>query len=146
MMETPRFVTLAQVDRQHFISACRHGMVHMTWGRSTLRLSRDELRLLATLLDRAVGSHSGHSVSQGGLTVTFEPGTTTEIRLGTRSISWVLALAPDPFHDFHQAVREAVKRLEEILKSGIWDKDESTEEEAPPNPLELLRRVPFSRN
>lgn len=146
MMGTPQFVTLAQVDKQRFIAACRHGMVHVTWGRSTMRLSRDELRILATLLDRTASSQSAHSESQGGLSITFRPGDATEIRHGTQSVSWVLLLAPDPFRDFHQAVRESANRLEGILASGMWDKPEGDDDETPSSPLESLKRIPFSRN
>jgi hypothetical protein len=49
------------------------------------------------------------------------------------------------FPAFVQAVAEAVRRLDEILASGMWDRRDA-EEEAPPNILQQLRRVSFSRN
>ncbi len=146
MMGTPQFVTLAQVDRQHFITACQHGIVHLTWGRVTSRLSHDEFRLLSALLDRATKPESAAPTSHGGLRITYRPDSESEVRIDAQAETWLLLLAPSKFHTFHQAVRSAAERLTEILSSGVWDKADDAEEETPPNPLEQLRRSHFSRN
>jgi hypothetical protein len=146
MMGTPQFITLVQVDQQRFVTACRHGIIHLTWGRATWRLARDELRLLAALLDSAAAPRSAPPASHGALRVTFHPDAESEVRLGSQTESWALLLAPAEFQQFHEAIRTAVMRLEEILASGMWDKEETDEEEGPPNPLEQLKRSPFSRN
>ena len=145
-MGAPQFVTLAEVDRQHFITACHHGVVHLTWGRATSRLSHDEFRLLAVLLDRTTKNQSAASASQGGLRVTYRHDAKSEVGIESRDETWLLVLAPAEFRTFGQAVRAAAQRLAEILSSGVWDKAEDAEEKTPPNPLEQLNRSRFSRN
>jgi hypothetical protein len=139
-MRTPHFMTLAEIDREHFVSACRHGVVHLTWGRATLRLHRDELKRLATLLDRASDSPPPTTVSSGRLRVTFREDEESEVQIQ----SLTLLLSPGGFWDLARATQEATERLDEILASGVWDEPE--EQEDPPDPLQQLRRVTFSKN
>ncbi len=139
-MRAPNFVHLARVDEQRFITACRHGLVHVTWGRSTVRFSRDEFRRLAGLLERAVDTPAPNQVHDGGIRVTYRLGEECELQIGPL----VLLLSPPEFQAFVQAASEAVQRLDEILASGMWDRNE--EEEAPPNLLEQLQQFSFSRN
>jgi len=51
-MSGPRFTILAQLDELHFVAACRHGVVHLTWDNITLRLTLDEFKALAHLVER----------------------------------------------------------------------------------------------
>jgi hypothetical protein len=96
MMRAPHFVILAQIDPQHSISACRHGMVHLTWARITVRFVKDEFQRLAGLLQRAADNLPPSSVRDGNLWVTSRPDEDCEIRMG----SLVLLLAPTEFHEF----------------------------------------------
>lgn len=140
-MKSPHFLPLAQLDDQHFITACRHGVVHLTWGRVTARFHREEFRRLAALLEQAADAQPPVSLRDGGLRVTRRLDEDSELRLGRL----VLLLAPSRFREFAEAAGEAVQQLDEFLASGAWDEPEE-EEDAPPNPLEEFRRVLFSRN
>jgi hypothetical protein len=133
-------MTLARIDQGHFISACRHGVVHLMWGRVTVRLGRDEFRRLASLLEQASGSSPPMTMSSGGLRVTLRQDEDSELQL----FSLTLLLSPGEFRDLAKAAQEAVNRLDEILTSGAWDEPE--EQEAPPDPLQQLRQVTFSKN
>jgi hypothetical protein len=140
-MRAPNFIQLARLDEQHFISGCRHGLVHVTWGRSTLRFSREEFRRLAGLLGRVVNALPPMDARDGEIWVTRRLDEDCELRIG----SLILLLPPAEFRAFVQASAEAVRRLDEILASGIWDRRDE-EEEGPPDILQQLRRVSFSRN
>ena len=147
-MQAPSFIQLAWLDEQHFITGCRHGLVHVTWGRSTIRFSREEFRRLAGLLEWAANSLPPMDAQDGEIRVTCRLDEDCELRMG----SLILLLPPaNPstpradFPAFVQAVAEAVRRLDEILASGMWDRRDA-EKEAPPNILQQLRRVSFSRN
>jgi len=146
-MRAPNFIQLAWLDEQHFITSCRHGLVHVTWGRSTIHFSREEFRRLAGLLQRVANALPPLDVQDGEIRVTCRLDEDCELRIG----SLILLLSPaNPstpraaFPAFVQAVAEAVRHLDEILASGIWDRRD--EEEAPPDILQQLRRVSFSRN
>jgi hypothetical protein len=131
---------LAEIDKQRFITACRHGLVHLTWGRTTIRLSRDEFRRLAGFLERAADALPPASVGDGTLSVICRLDGDCELRLG----ALVLLLSPDEFQELSQAARQGVDRLDTILASGVWDREES--QEPPPSPLDQLGQVSFSNN
>jgi hypothetical protein len=139
-MRSPHFVRLAQIDQQRFISACRHGLVHLTWGRATLRLLRDEFRSLADLLEQVTESQAPNSARDGQIEVSARIDGDGEIRLGTL----VLLLSPDEFQQFAQTAREAITRLDRFLASGVWDRDE--EDNAPSDFAPPFQRTPFSEN
>ena len=139
-MRAPNFVRLAQIDDQGFISACRHGLVHLTWGRTTTRFTREEFRRLAGLLDRAADALPPASAHDGELSVTCRLEGDCELRVGPL----VLLLSPEEFQALAGAVREAAGRLAQILASGTWDAEEPEEDE--PSFLERIRRNPFSLN
>ena len=139
-MRAPHFLRLAEIDELRFISACRHGLIHLTWRRITIRLSQDEFRLLAGLLARCVDELPPSSTRDGKMQVTCSPDGDCELRLG----SLRLAIAPDDLGALGGAVQEAVKQLDEILDAGMWDEGEPSD--APPTMIEHLRGHRFSEN
>lgn len=139
-MRIPHFLTLAQIDERRFISACRSGVIHLTWDRATLRLDRQEFRRLAWLLERAADIQPPTSLRDGDLSVTHRPEGECEFQVGPA----VLFLCSDDFRRLTEAAWEAMARLDEILASGAWEQPQ--EEEGPPEPLDRAGRVPFSRN
>jgi hypothetical protein len=139
-MRTPDFVRLAQIGDQGFISACRHGLVHLTWGRTTTRLTREEFRRLAGLLERAADALPPASTHDGELSITCRLDGDCELRAGPL----VLLLSPEEFQALADALREAMRRLVEILASGTWDAEEPEDDR--PGFLEQIRRNPFSLN
>lgn len=139
-MRTPHFMTLAQIDKERFISACRHGVVHLTWDRVTVRMGRGEFRRLASMMDQASDSPPPVTMSSGRLRVTYRQDEDSELQV----FSATLLLSPSEFRDLAKATQEAVNRLDKILSSGAWD--ESGEKETPPDPLQQLRQVTFSKN
>lgn len=138
-MRTPHFMRLAQIDEERFISACRHGLVHLTWARATVRFSRDEFRRLVALLNRATSAGPPATFHDGVFRVTSRLDAESELSTG----SWILQLSPDAWHEFTGAAREALHRLDEILASGMWDGEP---EKAQSGVFEGIRRVPFSKN
>ena len=138
-MRTPHFMRLAQIDEERFISACRHGLVHLTWARATVRFSRDEFRRLVALLNRATSAGPPATFHDGAFRVTSRLDAESELSTG----SWILQLSTDAWHEFTGAAREALHRLDEILASGMWDGEP---EGAQPPVFEGVRRVPFSKN
>jgi hypothetical protein len=140
MMRAPHFVVLAQKDQQHFVNACRHGVVHLTWERITIRFTKDEFQRLAGLLEQAADNLSPNSARSGNLRVTARLDDECEIQMG----SLVLLLSPTEFRDFAQVIAEAIESLERFIASGIWDREEP--EDTQPGPLEQIRQIPFSRN
>ena len=139
-MMASHFMPLAKMDDQRFIAACRHGIVHLTWGRVTARFRQDEFRRLVHLLERAMDASPPASVRDRDLRVTTRLHEDCELQMG----SLVLLLPPADFQEFARVGQEAVGRLDEILASKVWDEPE--EEEAPSNPLEQFRQFSFSRN
>jgi hypothetical protein len=139
-MRAPHFLQLARIDEQHFIMACRHGLVHVTWDRTTIRFSRDEFRRLAGLLERAMDDLPPTLARDGRYEVTRRLDEDCELRME----SLVVLLSPNQFEEFARATREAVRRLDEILSSGVWDRQE--EDESLPSLLDQLRRFSFSDN
>jgi hypothetical protein len=73
--------------------------------------------------------------------VTYRQDEDCELQMG----SLVLLLSPSRFEEFVETAQEALQRLDDILTSGVWDREEP-EDDAPASFLEQLRRVPFSRN
>jgi hypothetical protein len=139
-MRTPHFWRLAQIDEQHFITACRHGLIHLTWGRTTIRFSREDFRQLAGLLERTTDILPPSSAHHGEMRVTCRLDEDCELQLG----SLILLLSPDEFQDLVQAAHEAIRRLDKILASGVWDRKEP--EDATPSSSEWIQRTPFSEN
>jgi hypothetical protein len=139
-MRVPHVLTLAQIDEVRFISACRSGVIHLTWVRATVRLDREEFRRLAWLLERAADIQPPTSLRDGDLSVTHRQGGECEFRVGTI----VLLLSSDDFQRLAEAAQEALLRLDEILTSGVWDRME--DEDGPPDVLNGTGRVPFSKN
>lgn len=139
-MNTPHFIQLSRIDDQRFITGCRHGLVHVTWGRITLRFSRDEFRLLARLLRRAADDRLPSTARDGALRVTCRVDEDCELRAGPM----VLLLSSAEFQAVVESAKEAVKRLDEILASGVWDKP--GEDEPPPSLLEQFQSFSFSQN
>jgi hypothetical protein len=139
-MKTPYFLRLAEIDNRHFITACRHGLVHLTWDRTTVRFTRDEFRRLASLVEHATVASPPASIRDGELAVTLRPEGRYELRVGPL----VLFLSPSQFEKLVPATQQAIRRLDEILASGTWDGED--QDEAPPSILDQLQRHPFSDN
>jgi hypothetical protein len=139
MMRTPHFVVLAQTDHQHSVRACRHGIVHLTWTRVTMRFSTEEFQRLAGLLSQIQEEAPLGSIHNGSLRILSRPDEECEIRLG----SWVLLLSPAEFREFSKLIKEASQSLQGILASGMWDEPE---QEPPSDALKQIRRNPFSKN
>lgn len=139
-MRAPSFMQLARIDGRRFITACRHGLVHVTWGRITLRFSREEFRRLSGLLEGASDARPPDSLRDGELRVVCRPDEECELRVGPL----VLLLPPAEFQALVEAVGEAVQRLDQILASGMWDQDKA--DVPPPTVLEQLRKTSFSLN
>ena len=139
-MRAPHFFRLAEIDERRFINACRHGLVHLTWSRITMRLSRDEFRRLAGLLARAADALPPSIVRDGRMQVTCSVDGDCQLQLG----SLRLDIAPNDLRALSRAVQEAVEQLDEILDAGIWDQEEP--EDAPLTIIEHFRRHRFSEN
>ncbi|MCL7453172.1 MAG: hypothetical protein M8467_08995 [Anaerolineae bacterium] len=140
MMRAPHFVRLAQIDEQRFITGCRHGLIHLTWGRNTIRFSRDEFRKVANLLERAASDRPPYSLRDGEFRAAYRKDDECELRFGP-----VVMLVPyQEFEQLTKAALEAVQELDRILASGAWDRAEPEEPET--SFLESLRRNPFSVN
>ena len=145
-MRAPHFITLAQIDRAHFITACRHGVVHLTWGRTTLRFSHSEFERLASLVQQVTDGPPPASAHDGELRVISRPEEDSELRVGPT----VILLSPSEWRSFDKAIRSAAQHLSAVLSSGAWDDPEDAadgeEREAPSNPLVQLRETRFSDN
>jgi hypothetical protein len=141
-LRAPHFVRLAEIDERHFINACRHGLVHLTWDRVTVRFTRDEFRRLARLLARSSVSQAG-PLRDGELEAACRARGGCELRLG----SITLALSLEEYHALSRAAGEAVVQLDKILDAGMWDQREAGEvQSAPPSILERFRQHRFSDN
>jgi hypothetical protein len=138
-MRPPHFVRLAEIDEHRYITACRHGLVHLTWGRTTNRLNREEFLRLVNLLEQAADGQPPVHAGQGGLQVTCRQDEDCEIRIG----ACVLLLSSAEFEGFVGVARKAMYHLEEVLDSGMWDQKD---EESPPSVLDQLQRTSFSDN
>jgi hypothetical protein len=142
-MRAPHFVQLAAMDERRFINACRHGLVHLTWDRITVRFTRDEFRRLAGLLARSMESQPPWWRRDGEIEVTYSTPQDCSLRLG----SLTLALSPNEYQALSVAVLEAVEQLDKILDAGMWNEPEAEDaDDAPPSILERVRRHRFSEN
>ena len=141
-MRRPHFLSLAQLDDERFVMACRHGVVHLTWRRTTMRLSRDELRQLASLLAQAADELLPATLRHGELRVTCRLDDDCEFQMG----ALVLLLSAKQFQEFTTMVGTAAQRLDKLLDSGVWDEQEPREAPEPPDFLEQFRKPLFSRN
>ncbi|HFD40908.1 MAG TPA: hypothetical protein ENJ31_13785 [Anaerolineae bacterium] len=137
-MRAPHFVQLARMDDHRFISACRHGLVHLTWGRVTLRFRREEFRQMADLLSQVQRHHPPITRRVGALIVTRQFGGDWELRVGPMA----LHLDSETGEAFIPIAQEAVRQLDEVLASGMWDQ----EPEKAPASLEEQLHIPFSSN
>ncbi len=133
----PHVIRLAEIDERRFINACRHGLVHLTWHRATVRFSRDEFRRLARLLSRSTEPPGWFRDGDMAVTCSHQE---CEVQLGPVSLTLSLA----EFHTLDKAVQQAVEKLDEILNSGVWDQPEP--EDSPPSILDRLRQHSFSEN
>jgi hypothetical protein len=138
-MQRPYFITLAQLDQQHFIATCRNGLVHLTWGRTTVRFTRDEFPRLARLLEYATSTRPPSTFRDGGVSVTTRPEEDCELQVGPV----VMLLPRDEFSRFAQAVQDATRSLDQFLAQGGF-RDEQGEPE--PGLLEQLKKPGFSMN
>jgi hypothetical protein len=133
----PHVVRLAEIDEQRFINACRHGLVHLTWNRLTVRFGRVEFRRLARLLSRSAEPPGRFRDGEMEIACSHR-----ECRVQVGQVSLTLPL--DEFHKLERAIQQAVERLDEVLDSGVWDQQE--QEDAPRSILERLRQHSFSEN
>lgn len=120
-MRSPHFQKLAEIDDHRFIMGCRHGMVHLTWGRMTLRFQRDEFRRLAGILARAVDGLPPVFVEEGEIHVAYRADE-SELRLSTL----ILLLPGDELVELAYAAQDAIRRLDDVLASGVWADQDST--------------------
>jgi hypothetical protein len=145
----PFFLQLARMDDEHYVTACRHGLVHLTWGRTTTRFGRDEFRQLADLMTQ-VGGPYPTTIRDGDVRITFSPSDDCEVQFGP----FVLVLSPAEFAQLVQLLSEATNQLAKILSSGVWgaasDRGETAtgegQERRAGDPLAQLRRTLFSQN
>ncbi len=129
-MSGPRFAILVRIDDQHLISACAHGVVHLTWERATLRFALDEFRELVGLAEQAAAARAPWRGGSGRLAMDCRPDGPCELQAG----AVILRLPPAEFRRLAGALLQARRRLDELLASGEWSDDE------PPGPG---RRDPF---
>jgi hypothetical protein len=139
-MSGPRFMILARIDDLHFIAACPHGVAHLTWENATLRLTLDEFRALARLVERAITARTPVTVTDSNLRVAWQPLDRCEIQVGPA----VLRLSPADFRRLAATVQEAKHRLDDLTATGAWA--EPDQQESPPDPFQELKQIPFSRN
>jgi hypothetical protein len=139
-MSGPRFTILAQLDELHFVAACPHGVVHLTWDNITLRLTLDELKALAHLVERITTERTPVVMTDGNLSVAWQPLDPCELRVGTAA----LRLPPADFRRLAATIQEAKRRLDDLTASGTWA--EPDRQESPPDPFQELKRSFFSRN
>jgi hypothetical protein len=139
-MSGPRFTILASIDDLHFVAACPHGVAHLTWENATLRFTLDEFRALACLVERTITARAQVVLTDGNLSVAWQPLDRCELRVGPVA----LRLPPADFRKLAATLQEAKRRLDELTASGAWD--EPDRQESPPDPFQSPKRMPFSRN
>lgn len=140
MRKTPQILRLAQLDDQHFVMACGHGLIHLTWDRATVRMSRDEFRHLGHLLEQAVDDVPPARATSHDPSLVSRADGTLELRQG--AIAWILA--PAEFQDFCRLVGLALSQLDAFLAAGFWERE--APEDSYPVIWEESQRVPFSIN
>jgi len=139
-MSGPRFTILAHLDDLHFIAACPHGVAHLTWENATLRFTLDEFRALARLVERIITARTAVVMTDGNLSVAWQPVERCEIQVGPAA----LRLPPADFRRLAATIQEARRRLDDLTASGTWA--EPDRQESPPDPFQELKRSLFSRN
>jgi len=139
-MSGPRFTILARLDDLHFVAACPHGVAHLTWENATLRFTLDEFNALARLVERTITARTPVVMTDGSLSVAWQPLGRCEIQVGSAA----LRLPPADFRRLAATIQEAKRRLDDLLASGAWT--EPDRQESPPDPFQELKRIPFSRN
>ena len=139
-MSGPRFTILARLDDLHFVAACPHGVAHLTWENATLRFTLDEFNALARLVERTITARTPIVMTDGSLSVAWQPLDRCEIQVGPAA----LRLPPADFRRLAAAMHEARCRLDDLTASGAWA--ESDRQESPPDPSRPPNRIPFSRN
>jgi hypothetical protein len=134
---------LAEIDARHFINACRHGLVHLTWDRVTVRFTRDEFRRLARLLARSSASPAVQ-FRDGELEAACRANQDCELRLD----SLTLTLSVEEYRALSRLAQEAVAQLDKILDAGMWDERDANGPESarPTSLLERFRQHRFSDN
>lgn len=138
-MSGPRFTILAHIDDTRFISACAHGVAHLTWERLTLRLRLDELEAVARLMAAHPAGEDRSARAESGLLLAFRPGPPAELHVGTV----VLRLSPAEVRQLGGALQQACRRLDEIRAGGEWD---TSEPSPPPDRPVPFGPIPFSKN
>lgn len=140
-MNMPHFLKLVEIDDHRFIMACRHGMVHLTWERLTVRFTRDEFRRVAGILTRATDGLPPVSLQDGGIHVSYRADEESELRFGPL----ILVLPGDDLVELAEAAREAIHHLDDIIASGVWEREESPDQ-TPPDLASTLGGTHFSKN
>lgn len=139
-MSGARFTILARIDDAHFVAACPHGVAHLTWENATLRFTLDDFGALARLVEQATAARTPVALTDGNVRVAWQPLSQGEIQVGPA----VLRLAPAGFGRLASIIREAKHRLDDLIASGAWN--EPDRQESPPDPFQVLKQNPFSRN
>ncbi len=139
-MSGPQFTILARIDNLHFIAACPHGVAHLTWENATLRFTLDEFKALACLVERTITARTPVVMTDGNLSVAWQPLDRCEIQVGPAA----LRLPPADFRRLASTIQQAKRRLDDLTASGAWN--EPDRQESPPDPFQALRQIPFSRN
>jgi hypothetical protein len=138
-MSGTQFTILSRIDNVRFISACPHGVAHITWERLTLRLRLNEFEDLGHLLARASANEARPVHHAASLPIAYHPGDPCEVQVGVL----VLRLSRSEFRQLAAAVAEAQRRLDEIVASGEWDEPEAA---SPADPFAELKAHHFSTN
>jgi len=128
------------MDDLHFIAACPHGVAHLTWENVTLRFTLDEFKTMARLVERAIAAQTAMMLTDGNLSVAWQPLDRCELQVGPTA----LRLSPADFRRLAATVQEARRRLDDLTAAGAWA--EPDQQESPPDPFQELKRIPFSRN
>lgn len=140
-MRTPQVLRLAQLDDQHFVMACGHGLIHLTWGRATIRMSRDEFRHMGRLLEQAADEDAPPAPTTDHTTgMVYRADGAWELRFG----SLALILTPAELQNLLQVVRRALSQLDAFLAAGFWER--KPPEDSYPHIWEETQRSPFSIN
>lgn len=136
-MSPSHFVRLAQVEGQGIISACRHGVVHLSWANVTVRLELAEFERLARLLSRGSALSTRAPLCEGDYCLAAEG---PRYRIGLAALDLWLSAAE--FLTLVEMVASAHRRLHELLESDEWREPDPDEEELPS--LDELSRHQFS--
>jgi hypothetical protein len=92
------------------------------------------------LLEQVGGASSPASIRGGRLRVTYRRDDDCEVQIE----SLILLLSPGRFLELVHATQDGIRRLDEILSSGVWDEDDT--QDAAPDIPGSIGRTPFSKN